>query len=173
MPECRQRAAPDADRHPIASADGRIEAPYIFLKRVAGVESARQISPPRHPRSFIVRRHREVSGGERIAPRAIPDDRELAPRPAARAPDRQPHDRPLAHSCRHECRQIQKDVPGARPTEHTHAVSVLVERAQRVELYDHPPTIVSARHLRPTSPCSNTGLRSPRQTPRGRTSARV
>ena len=36
-----------------------------------------------------------------------------------------------------ERRQIEKHVSAARPTEHTHAIPVRVERAQRVELDDH------------------------------------
>jgi hypothetical protein len=65
--------------------------------------------------------------------------------PATNTSDRKPHHRPLAYSCRHERRQIQKHVSGARPTEHTHSVSVLVERAQRVELNVHLTTVVMSR----------------------------
>jgi len=53
------------------------------------------------------------------------------------ASDRKPHDRPRALPRRHERRQIEKDVPAARPTKDTHTVSVLVKGAQRVELNDH------------------------------------
>ena len=57
--------------------------------------------------------------------------------PATLASDRKPHDRSLALPRRHERRQIEKDVPPARPTKDTHTVSVLVKGAQRVELNDH------------------------------------
>jgi len=78
-----------------------------------------------------------ASRADRIALRAIPDDRQLTPPAAASASDREPHDGSLALPRRHERRQIEKDVPAARPTKDTHPVSVLVKGAQGVELDGH------------------------------------
>jgi len=68
---------------------------------------------------------------------------------------------------RQERGDIEKPVPTTGPAEDTHAVTVFVERAQRVEFDDHTRTVVSPWRQRPTSlvhPVSLDGLTSPAAT---------